>query len=80
MNWFWGSKFIGWVESNLVCLTNYIWKKRREQEKKVISKIKEDQKKTVAANTATKTTRRKTTRKKPATKKTTTRKKSTKQA
>ena len=41
MGWFWTSSVIGWIENKLVNLTNYIWKKRREEEKKVVKKIKE---------------------------------------
>lgn len=41
MGWFWTSSFVGWVENKLVNLTNFIWKKRREEEKKVVKKIKD---------------------------------------
>lgn len=36
----WNSKFMGFIENVLVNLTNYVWKKRREQEKKTLEKIK----------------------------------------
>lgn len=36
----WNSKLMGFIENVLVNLTNYVWKKRREQEKKTLEKIK----------------------------------------
>lgn len=36
----WNSKLMGVIENVLVNLTNYVWKKRREQEKKTLEKIK----------------------------------------
>lgn len=37
----WNNVVMDKIESMLVNLTNYIWKKRREEEKKVVKKIKE---------------------------------------
>jgi len=36
----WNTKFVGFIENALVNLTNYVWKKRREEEKKTLEKIR----------------------------------------
>lgn len=33
--WFWNSKIVGWVESLLVSISNWVWKRRREALKPV---------------------------------------------
>lgn len=44
MGWFWTNSLMGKIESGLVSLTNYIWRKRRQEEKKIIDKIKHSKK------------------------------------
>lgn len=44
MGWFWTNPVMGKIETLLVTLTNKIWRKRREHEKKLIEKIKEQNK------------------------------------
>jgi len=36
----WNTKFVGYIENVLVNLTNYVWRKRREEEKRTLDKIK----------------------------------------
>lgn len=44
MGWFWNNPIMNKIESLLVTLTNKLWRKRREYEKKVVDKIKEQNK------------------------------------
>lgn len=44
MGWFWNNPIMGKIESGLITLTNMLWRKRREQEKKLVEKIKEQNK------------------------------------
>jgi hypothetical protein len=43
MKWFWHNPVVDVIERGLVGLTNYVWKKRREAEKEVITKIKQQE-------------------------------------
>lgn len=43
MKWFWHNPVVDVLERGLVSLTNYVWRKRREAEKEVITKIKQQE-------------------------------------
>ena len=43
MHWFWHSQILNVIEGWLVSLTNYVWAKRRESEKKLVKQIKSKQ-------------------------------------
>lgn len=40
MNWFWNNPLMTFIENVLVNITNKLWKKRREAEKKALEKNK----------------------------------------
>jgi len=44
MGWFWNNPIMNKIEAGLITLTNKLWRKRREHEKKLVEKIKEQNK------------------------------------
>lgn len=69
-NWFWHSKFMTWVESSLLNLTNWVWNKRHSTPPKKTAPKKDPVLDTKEPPPPRKTPAKKTTKKAPAKKST----------
>jgi hypothetical protein len=59
MKWFWNSALMNAIENLFVNVTNFIWRKRRAEEKKIVNTIKEATDAKAAKSPASKKTAKK---------------------